>query len=342
MKAASRFSSAASAVALSVAWLVPATAVVQLSSVVAVQAAVVRNIEVRGNQRVDADTVRNTIGIAPGQNFSSTDIDEAVKRLFNTGLFSDVRINQRGSTLVVEVSELQVVNNVLFQGNKKIKDDQLKQTVQLQPRSPFSTATMQADADAIKQAYSRIGRDDATVTPQVVDLGENRVNVVYQVNEGDRTKIAAINFHGNNAFSSRRLAGVISTKRSSYLSFLLRDDIYDEDRLKADEEALRRFYFNRGYADFQVVSATGSLNDQTNEYTVDITVEEGERYTFGDISIDSTIPEISSDSLQSELQTHTGDVYSAKEVEDTIIALTEKVAGSGYAFAQVTDRKSVV
>jgi len=338
MKAASRFSSAASAVALSVAWLVPATAVVQLSSVVAVQAAVVRNIEVRGNQRVDADTVRNTIGIAPGQNFSSTDIDEAVKRLFNTGLFSDVRINQRGSTLVVEVSELQVVNNVLFQGNKKIKDDQLKQTVQLQPRSPFSTATMQADADAIKQAYSRIGRDDATVTPQVVDLGENRVNVVYQVNEGDRTKIAAINFHGNNAFSSRRLAGVISTKRSSYLSFLLRDDIYDEDRLKADEEALRRFYFNRGYADFQVVSATGSLNDQTNEYTVDITVEEGERYTFGDISIDSTIPEISSDSLQSELQTHTGDVYSAKEVEDTIIALTEKVAGSGYAFAQVTPR----
>jgi len=338
MKAASSFLSAASAVALSAAWLAPSVAVVQFVSVSAAQAAVVRVIEVRGNQRVDDETIRNTVSISPGQNFSSDDIDEAVKRLFGTGLFSDVRINQQGSTLVVEVSELQVVNNVLFQGNKKIKDAELTNAVQLKPRSPFSTATMEADAETIRQAYARIGREDATVTTQVVDLGENRVNVVFEINEGDRTKIAAINFNGNNAFSDRRLAGVISTKRSNLLSFIFRDDVYDDDRLKADEEALRRFYYNRGYADFQVISATGTMNEETNEYTVDITVEEGERYTFGEISVDSTIPEIESSSLQSVVETHQGDVYSAKEVEDTIIALTETAAGRGYAFAQVTPR----
>lgn len=330
--------SAASAVALSAAWLVPAIVAIESVSVGVAQAAVIQRIEVRGNQRVDADTIRNTVNIAPGRSFSGTDIDEAVKRLFATGLFSDVNITQSGSTLVVQVSELKVVNNVLFQGNKKIKDAQLAGSVQLKPRAPFSNATMEADAEAIRQAYSRIGRDDATVTPQVIDLGENRVNVVYQVQEGDRTKIAAINFHGNKAFGARRLSSVISTKRSTLLSFVMRDDIYDEDRLRADEEALRRFYFNRGYADFQVVSATGQLNEATNEYTVDITVEEGERYTFGDISVDSTVPEIDAASLQPLLETHKGDVYSAKEVEDSIIAVTEAVAGRGYAFAQVTPR----
>ena len=316
MKATSSFLSAASAVALSAAWLLPSVAVIQLSSVSVAEAAVVRNVEVRGNQRVDDETIRNAVAVSPGQDFSSDDIDEAVKRLFATGLFSDVRINQSGSTLIVEVSELQVVNNVLFQGNKKIKDAQLAQSVQLQPRSAFSRPTMELDAEAIRQAYARIGREDAQVTTQVIDLGENCVNVVYEINEGGRTKIAAINFNGNNAFSDRRLAGIISTKQSNFMSFVFRDDIYDEDRLKADEEALRRFYFNRGYADFQVVSATGEMDEASNEYTINITLEEGERYTFGDISVDSTIAEIDAASLQSVLETHTGDVYSAKEVED--------------------------
>lgn len=335
---ASGLLSAASAVALSAAMAVPGAVAVQFAVVLQAEAAVVRSIEVRGNQRVDADTVRSYVGIAAGSNFTSADIDEAVKRLFATGLFSDVRINQSGSTLIVEVQENQVVNQVLFQGNKKIKDADLARGIQLQPRGTFSTATMEADAETIRQSYGRIGRDDATVTPTTVDLGDNRVNVVFQINEGDRTKIASINFVGNEAFGDGRLEDVISTKRSTILSFLLRDDIYDEDRLRADEEALRRFYYNRGYADFQVVSAFGELDEASNEYTVTITVDEGQRYTFGDVSIDSTIEGVDSGSLNGLLQTRPGEVYSAKEVEDTIIALTENVAGRGYAFAQVTPR----
>ena len=210
--------------------------------------------------------------------------------------------------------------------------------MQLKPRGTFSPDQLEADVEAIRAAYARIGRDDATVTTQVIDLGENRVNVVFEINEGGRTKIAAINFIGNNAFSDRRLSDVIATKRSTILSFVLRDDIYDEDRLRADEEALRRFYYNRGYADFQVISAFGELDEATNEYTVTITVEEGERYTFGDVSVDSTMPDVAGESLMPLVETHAGDVYSAKNVEDTIIALTEHVAGLGYAFAQVTPR----
>ncbi|TIS56705.1 MAG: outer membrane protein assembly factor BamA [Mesorhizobium sp.] len=338
MKAASKFLSAASAAALSAALVLPGALAVQFVATSVAEAAVVSRVEVSGNQRVDAETIRNYISIKPGKAFSSADIDSAVKALFGTGLFSDVQINQVGSTLVVKVSEYKVVNQVLFQGNKKLKDNALQVAIQLKPRATFSQQALDADVEAVKAAYKRIGRDDAAVTTQIMDLGDNRVNVVFNITEGGRTQIAAINFVGNSAYSSRRLSDVINTKRSSWLSFVLRDDVYDEDKLRADQELLRRFYYNHGYADFQVVSAVGELDDTTNKYTVTITVQEGERYTFGDISVESTIPEVDSKSLESTVETHKGDVYNAKDVEDSIVALTEKVAGSGYAFAQVTPR----
>ncbi|MFC5386446.1 outer membrane protein assembly factor BamA [Aquamicrobium segne] len=338
MKAASKFLSAASALALSTAMVVPAAFTVQMVSVSAAEAAVVNRIEVRGNSRIDADTIRNQVSIKPGRSFSGSDVDEAVKTLFGTGMFSDVRINQVGSSLVVTVSEHQVVNQVLFQGNKKVKDAQLNAAVQLQPRGAYSQAAVDADVEAIQDAYRRVGREEATVTSQVVDLGDNRVNVVYNINEGGRTKIAAVNFVGNQAFSRGRLADVINTKRSNFMSFMLRDDVYSEDKLRADEELLRRFYYNRGYADFQVLSSFGELDEASNKYTVTFTIDEGPRYTFGDVSVDSSIPEIEAASLQSQLQSRAGAVYSAKAVEDSLIALTETVAERGYAFAQVTPR----
>ncbi|WP_296736636.1 outer membrane protein assembly factor BamA [Mesorhizobium sp.] len=338
MKAASKFLSAASAAALSAALVLPGALAVQFVATSVAEAAVISRVEVTGNQRVDAETIRNYISIKPGKPFSSADVDAAVKALFGTGLFSDVQINQVGSTLVVKVSEYKVVNQVLFQGNKKIKDNALQAAIQLKPRATFSQQALDADVESVKQAYKRIGRDDAGVTTQVMDLGDNRVNVVFNITEGGRTQIAAINFVGNHAYSSRRLSDVINTKRSSWLSFVLRDDVYDEDKLRADQELLRRFYYNHGYADFQVVSAVGELDSATNKYTVTITVQEGDRYTFGDVSVESTIPEVDSKALQSVVETQKGDVYNAKHVEDSIVALTEKVAGSGYAFAQVTPR----
>src|SRR5690606_337912 len=198
-----------------------------------------------------------------------------VKRLFSTGLFSDVRINVASRSLIIVVEEYALINEVIFQVNRKMKDDALTNVVQLKPGGTFSQSGLELDEQAVADAYQRIGRSDATVSSQVIELGQNRVNVVFQINEGGRTKISQLNFVGNNAFSDRRLGSVISTKKSNLLSFLGRSDVYDEERLRADEEALRRFYYNRGYADFRIISSTASLDGSSNEYTVTITVDEG-------------------------------------------------------------------
>ncbi|GGD89384.1 hypothetical protein GCM10011390_05240 [Aureimonas endophytica] len=304
----------------------------------AAEAAVVSRIEVRGNQRVEADTIRNLLAIRAGQNIGDADIDEGVRKLYSTGLFSDVKISQQGGTVVVNVNENQIVNQVLFQGNSKLKDEQLRAAVQTSARGAYSQATADSDVQGIKEAYTRIGRSDATVSVRTVPIENNRVNVVFDINEGDRTKIGQINFVGNNAFSDGRLKEVIALRESGILSFLQRNDVYDDDRLRADEETLRRFYFNRGYADFRIVSATADLDAAQNKYFITFTVEEGERYSFGNVNVDSAIPGIDGQALQGELKTRPGDVYSAQKIEESLVALTNRVAANGFAFAQVTPR----
>ncbi len=333
MTAGSKLLRAVSALALSSTVLATSVGFVGTA-----EAAVVSRVDVRGNQRVEADTIRNLLSIRPGQNTTDADLDEGVRKLYSTGLFSDVRINQQGGTVVVEVNENQIVNQVLFQGNSRLKDEQLTAAVQTASRGAYSQATAESDVAAIQEAYTRIGRSDATVSVRTAPIENNRVNVVFEINEGDRTKIAQIDFVGNNAFGDGRLKEVIALRESGILSFLQRNDVYDNDRLRADEETLRRFYFNRGYADFRVVSATADLNEAENRYFITFTVEEGERYTFGNVSVDSTIPGIDGSTLQGVLKTETGDVYSAQRIEESLVALTNRVAADGFAFAQVTPR----
>lgn len=338
MKATSRFKSAASAAAISAGLIFSGAGALQFVGVTQAVAAVVSNVSVQGNERVEASTIRDYIGIVPGRNFTNTDIDEAVKRLFETGLFSDVRISQSGSTLVVQVTEYAIVNQVVFRGNRRVRDNQLTTATQLQPRRAFSQAALDADMEAIRAAYQRVGRGDVVIRPEVVNLGANRVNIVYDIQEGGRTRISSITFGGNTAFSDGRLREVITTKRSHILSWITRNDIYDEDRLRADEEALRTFYYNRGYADFQVISAVGELDEERNEYNIVFTINEGERYSYGAIEIDSTIPGVDAQALRRLLDVRQGNTYRAREVENSLVALTEHLAGMGYAFAQVTPR----
>ncbi len=338
MKANNKLKSAVSAVALSACVFAGVSSAALVAATSAALAATFSSIEVRGNQRVEAGTISDYLDITPGQSYSSADLDAATKRLFSTGLFSDVRIRQSGSVLVIEVDELAVVNQVIFQGNKKIKDASLANQIQLKPRNSLDANVMETDAETIREAYRRIGRADVAVNPTTMDLGNNRVNVVFEITEGDRTKIATINFVGNNAYGDRRLQEVMNTKRSNFMSWLSRNDVYDEDKLRADEELLRRFYYNKGYADFQVLSSEAQLDEATNKYTITVTVDEGERYTFGDISVESTVDGLDGEALKNTLETRQGKVYSAKDVEDSILALSEQVAGKGYAFAQVTPR----
>ena len=338
MKAGSKFLNAVSAVALTAGIVVTGAGVSMLAGVAIAEAAVVSRIEVRGNSRVDASTVRGNLTITPGASFNNNDIDESVKRLFATGLFSDVQIMVSGSALVVTVAENQVINQVVFNGNKKLKDAALRSVVQSRQLGAYNDLIIQADVQAIRDAYSAIGRSDAVVTTRVVPVDGGRVNLAFEINEGDRTKISSINFVGNQAFGDGRLSDVITTKRSGFLSFLSRKDVYDEDKLRADEELLRRFYYNRGYADFRVISSFAELDETNNEYVVTITVEEGERYVFGDVSIESTVPGIDSDSLRGLIETRSGSVYSAEDVEDTILAISDRVATQGYPFATITPR----
>jgi outer membrane protein insertion porin family len=338
MKAGSNLLNAVSAVALSAGIVMAGAGVMSLAAVTVAEAAVINRIDVRGNSRVDASTVRGNLTITPGARFNNNDVDDSVKRLFSTGLFADVRISVSGSTLIVQVEENQIINQVVFNGNKKLKDANLRRVVQSRQLGAYNDLSLQADVQAIRDAYSAIGRSDATVTTRLVPVAGGRVNLAFEINEGDRTKIAGINFVGNQAFGDGRLADVITTKRSGILSFLTRKDVYDEDKLRADEELLRRFYYNRGYADFRVISSFAELDEANNEYVVTITVEEGERYVFGDVSIESTVPGIDSESLKGLIETRSGAVYSAKDVEDTILAISDRVATQGYPFAQITPR----
>lgn len=338
MKAGSKFLNAVSAVALSAGIISAGAGVATLATVTAAEAAVVSRIDVRGNSRVDASTVSGNLTISPGENFDNTDIDDSVKRLFSTGLFSDVQISVSGSTLIVTVSENQIVNQVVFNGNNKLKDAQLREVVQIQPLGAYNDQILEADLQSVRDAYAAIGRSDAVITTRIVPVDGGRINIAFEINEGDRTKISRINFVGNQAFGDGRLADVITTKRSGLLSFLSRKDVYDEDKLRADEELLRRFYYNRGYADFRVISSSADLDETNNEYTVNITVEEGERYVFGDVTVESTVPGVDTASLNSLLETRSGSVYSAKDVEDSILAISDRVATNGYPFAQITPR----
>ncbi|EAU42773.1 outer membrane protein [Fulvimarina pelagi HTCC2506] len=310
----------------------------QAASISLVEAAVVNRIDVRGNSRVEASTIRSFSQVQPGQNVTEADQDAILQRLFSTGMFSDVRVSQSGGTLIIEVSENAVVNQVLFQGNSKLKDEQLDAIVQTNPSGAFSQSQVDADVQRIRDAYTNIGRSDALVSAQVQRLGQGRVNVIYTMQEGDRTKVAQINFVGNNFYGDTRLKQVIDLRESGILSWLQRNDIYSEEGLRSDEEKLRRFYYNRGFADFRIISSNAQLDPEQNSYFITFTVDEGERYTFGNVTIDSTIAEVDSEALYSELETAPGDIYSAEDVEESIVNLTDRLAGSGFAFAQVTPR----
>lgn len=338
MKAGSKFLNAVSAFALSAGVVASGAGVVVIGSPLSAQAAVIQRVDVRGAQRAGQEAVRSNLTIRPGVNFSNADIDESVKRLYATGYFSDVKIAVSGGTLVVTVNENQLVNQVVFNGNRKIKDDKLQGVVQTQPLGPYSEALVNADIQRLREAYGAIGRSDVEVTTQVVPVGQGRVNLAFVINEGDRTKIADINFVGNQAYGDRRLHDVLITKESGPLSFLTRKDVYSPDKLRADEEALRQFYYNHGYPDFRIVSSDAVLDESKNEYTITFTVEEGPRYRFGDISVESTVEGVNGEDLKGLVETKAGDTYNARDVQKTMEAISKQVASAGYPFARVTPR----
>jgi outer membrane protein insertion porin family len=301
-------------------------------------AAVASSVQVVGNQRVEADTIKTYITIKPGKAYGASDIDVSIKILYGTGLFSDVGIGQRGAVLVVTVVENPVVNSVVFEGNKKIKANILVQTVDLKPRGVLTDARLQSDVQRIRDYYARSGRPGALVSTRLTPLANNRVDIVFVIVEGNRTGVGSITFVGNQAFSSSRLVGVITTRTTNWLSWLNKRDIYKEEKLQADQEALRRFYLAHGFADFQVLGAESTLDPVKGKYHLTFTVDEGPKYTFGEIKIDSSIAGVDPAALMKVVRTRTGRVFNANDVEKSVESLTIELSRMGYVFAEVRPR----
>ncbi|MEX0852877.1 MAG: outer membrane protein assembly factor BamA [Bauldia sp.] len=302
------------------------------------QAAVASSIAVEGNQRVDAETIKAYITIKPGKAYGAADIDESVKILYGTGLFADVLIDQRGSVLVVVVAENPIVNSVTFEGNKKLKANILVEVVDLKTRGVLTDARLKSDIARIEEYYARSGRSGAQVDARVTQLGENRVDVVFLVYEGDRTGVASITFVGNSVFSSTRLSRTITTRKTNWLSWLNKRDVYGEEKLQADEDALRRFYLEHGYADFQLLDAQADFDEANGVYHVTFTIDEGPKYRYGEITIDSSVPGVDSAALAGFVSTKSGKVFDSSEVETSVEDLTIELSRMGYVFAQVNPR----
>lgn len=302
------------------------------------QAATVSSIRVEGNRRIEASTIISYVTVVPGRSFGSRDLNDSLQSLFATGLFADVALERSGNVLVVRVVENPVVRQVVFEGNRRLDDSALRTVVQLEPRRVLTESAVQADTQRILESYRRNGRFAARVEPKLIEVGDNRVDLVFEIEEDERSSVSRITFIGNQAFSDGKLRDTITTSQSGLLSFLSSDDVYDPDRLDADRERLRRFYLNEGYADFRVVSAVAELDREQNAFFITFTVDEGPRYDFGNIEIDSTLRELDPEILYSVLETRPGDTYDASAVDRSIENLTIEVASLGYAFVQVRPR----
>ncbi len=292
-------------------------------------------IAVEGNERIEAETVRSYLSIGVGDPFEGRTVNTALKALFATGLFADVTIRREGNALIVRVVENPIINRVAFEGNRKIDDDALTVEVQLKPRVVYTRPRVQSDVQRILEIYRRSGRFAATVDPKVIPLPQNRVDLVFEIDEGPVTGITRINFVGNTRFDDSDLRTEIATRESAWYRFFTSDDTYDPDRLTFDRELLRKFYLKEGYADFRVISAVAELTRDRDGFLVTFTVEEGERYNFGKIDIESKLKGVDVEALKPSLTTFESDTYNADEIEKSILAMTDAVGNFGYAFVDI-------
>lgn len=320
---------AASAPPAAVAAPVPATVV---------PGGVIRSITFVGNQRLEAQTVLSYIGLRVGQPYDRAALDQALKELAATELFTDFQISDDQGSLTVQVTENPVVNRVLLEGNKRLKDDKINPEIKLAPRQIYTRSKVRADVARIIELYKRQGRFAATVEPKLVELDQNRVDVIFVVNEGPKSKVRQINIIGNDVFSDGKLRGEMATKQARLTTFLSSNTSYDPDRLAYDQAKLREFYLSEGYADFRVVSAVAEQTSDKQDFIITYVVEEGQRYKFGDIKVESAIRDFDNNAMSSQLAIKKGDWFNATRVEDTVESLSETAGLFGYAFANVSPR----
>ena len=295
----------------------------------------IENIIIDGVQRIDPETVRSYLNIDIGDPLDTRLINSALKSLFATGLFADATIRIDAQDVIVSVTENPVINRIAFEGNDRIEDDVLQSELILRPRIVYTRAKIQDDVKRILEIYRRSGRFTATVAPKIIPLDQNRVDLVFEVSEGEVTGVKKISFVGNSYFSDSALHSEIATKESRWYRFLSNADSYDPDRMAYDRELLRRFYLRNGFADFRVKSAVAEVGDSGENFFLTFSLEEGEQYDFGDIDIVSKIPDIDIEPLKDLIFMRSGDVYDASIIDDTVLALTDAVGDYGFTFVEI-------
>ncbi len=295
----------------------------------------ISDIRVEGNERIEAGTVKSYMVTQVGDLFDTERLDRSLKALYATGLFSDVTLRRDGNVLVVRVSENPIVNRVVFEGNHKLTDENLRPITQLKARSVFTAAIAQLDRQKILDEYAKKGRFSARVEPKIIQLDQNRVDVVYEINDGQASYVSRISFVGNQAFSESKLKEVIASREEAFWRFLSTSDSYDPERLNYDRELLRRFYMRNGYADFDTTNANGELAADRSAFFVTFNVSEGARYHVGKISVKNSLRNLDSDSLQPLIEQTTGDWFDGDAVDRSVKVLNETVQSRGYAFVDV-------
>lgn len=309
--------------------------VVMAPAAAAAETATVNRIEVRGAQRIDQSTVLSYLPIQPGDTIDATVLDVAVRTLSRTGLFADVQLGLQNGVLVVQITENPIINQVVFEGNNALSEDKLNEEVTLKPRGIYTRAKIQEDVGAIVELYRLQGRISATVTPKLVQLEQNRVDVIFEIDEGPQTGITAVNILGNTAFSDRDVRGVMVTERSQWWKFFSSNDNYDPNRLEYDQEQLRKFYTNRGYYDFRVISSVAELQPDDQAFQITMTLNEGDRYNFGEIKVVTENERLNEAFLERLVPIRQGDLYESDKIESAVDALTFAAGSAGYAFVEI-------
>lgn len=302
-------------------------------------AEILKTVHISGTQRLENTTIMSYLNLKNGQNMTLSDLDTATKTLFATGLFSDVDVQMRNGTLLINVEENPIVHDVYFEGNDKLDDDVLKTEIMLKPRTVYTQSKAQNDADRLLDVYKRNGRFGATVTPKIIKRDQNRVDVVFEIDEGAKTLVQKINFIGNERYSSDDLKDVMITKENAWYRFFTSTDTYDPDRLNYDQEMLRRFYLKHGYVDFEVKNAVAELLPDKSGFVLTIEIEEGQKYRFEQPEIRVSLPEYmkkSKTDLTDCFEFEKGETFNAELVDKTIENLTDEFTDAGYAFAEVT------
>ena len=296
----------------------------------------IRSLSVSGAQRLEAETIRAYSGLSVGQAYDNEVLDQAIVTLIGTELLADAAIAGADTgDIVIQVRENPVINRIILEGNKRLKSDKITPEIKLAPRQIFTRTKVRSDVERIIELYRRQGRYAATVEPKVVTLDQNRVDVVFEISEGPKSKVRAINIIGNEAFGDGRLRSEMATKETGLFSFFGSGDSYDPDRLAYDQQKLRQYYLTQGYADFRVASAVAELTPDKEDFIITYVVEEGERYKFGDVKIESELRDFKPSELQGFLPMKKGDWFNAKQVEDTVTTLNETAGLFGYAFAEI-------